>query len=131
MNIFAKQSMYYEMMHRYVRDLPKFYVSRSTSELRLRLVLLNMFKPSCIFSGRSKAVLLLWILLLFMFHVCPCYAVLSFPCNLVITPWDRTDFLFLLCVMFSCVFATFPYCVPGQVWYLIVSIPDLCLLLYF
>ena len=26
---------------------------------------------------------------------------------------------------------TFPYGVPGQVWYLIVSIPDLCLLLYF
>ena len=27
--------------------------------------------------------------------------------------------------------ATFPYGVPSQVWYLIVSIPDLCLLLYF
>ena len=33
--------------------------------------------------------------------------------------------------MFSCVFVTFPYGVPGYVWYLIVSIPDLCLLLYF
>ena len=36
-----------------------------------------------------------------------------------------------MCVIFSCVFVTFPYGVPGQVWYLIVSIPDLCLLLYF
>ena len=37
----------------------------------------------------------------------------------------------LLCVMFSCVFVTFPYGVPGQVRYLIVLIPDLCLVLYF
>ena len=29
-----------------------------------------------------------------------------------------------------CVFVTLPYCVQGQVWYLIVSIPDLCLPLY-
>ena len=42
-----------------------------------------------------------------------------------------TDLLALLYVMFSCVFVTFPYGVLGQVWYLIVSIPDLCLLSYF
>ena len=36
-----------------------------------------------------------------------------------------------LCVMFSCVFVTFPYGVHGQVWCLIVSITDLCLVLYF
>ena len=30
----------------------------------------------------------------------------------------------------SCVFVTFPYGAPGHVCYLIVSIPDLCLLLY-
>ena len=30
----------------------------------------------------------------------------------------------------SCVFVTFPYGVPGQVWYLIVSILDLCLLYF-
>ena len=34
-------------------------------------------------------------------------------------------------VMFSCVFVTFPYGVLDQVWYLIVSIPDICLLPYF
>ena len=34
-------------------------------------------------------------------------------------------------VMFSCVFVTFACGVLGQVWYLIVSIPDLCLLTYF
>ena len=60
-----------------------------------------------------------------MFHVCLCYAVLSIPCSLVITCRGRADLLALLCVMFSCAFVTFPYGVAGQVWYLIVSIPDL------
>ena len=32
----------------------------------------------------------------------------------------------LLFVMFNCVFDTLPYGILGQVWYLIVSIPDLC-----
>ena len=40
----------------------------------------------------------------------------------------RADLLALLCVMFTCVFVAFPYGVPGRVWYLIVCIPDLCLL---
>ena len=50
---------------------------------------------------------------------------------LVITYWERADLFALLCVVHSCVFVTFPNCVPGQVWYWIVSIPDLCLPLYF
>ena len=41
------------------------------------------------------------------------------------------DLLSVLFVMFSCVFVTFQYSVQGQVWYLIVLFPDLCLLLYF
>ena len=50
------------------------------------------------------------------------------PCN---TSWERADLLALLCVVFSCVsFVTFPYGVLGQVLYLIVSIPYLCLPLY-
>ena len=32
----------------------------------------------------------------------------------------------LLFVMFNCVFVTFPCGILGQVWHLIVSIPDLC-----
>ena len=43
----------------------------------------------------------------------------------------RADLLALLCVIFSCVSITFPYGVSGHGWYFIVSIPDLCLLLYF
>ena len=34
-------------------------------------------------------------------------------------------------VMFNCVFVTFPCGILGQVWYLIVLIPDLCCLSYF
>ena len=62
------------------------------------------------FADRSKAVFLLWTYLLFMFPVYLCLAVLSVRC----TPLDS-----IVC----CVFVTFPYGVPAQVWYLIVSIP--------
>ena len=47
----------------------------------------------------------------------------------MITCWERADILALLCVMFPCVFVTFQYGVSGKMWYLILSIPDLCLLL--
>ena len=50
--------------------------------------------------------------------------------SLVITCWERADLFALLCVLFRCIFVTFPYGVPGQVWYMIVSIPDLCLLYF-
>ena len=52
------------------------------------------------------------------------------PCA-VVTCWNRDDPLALLCVVFSCIFVTFPIGGPGQVWYLIVPIPDLCLPLCF
>ena len=37
----------------------------------------------------------------------------------------------LSCVVSNCEFVTFPIGILGQVWYLIVSIPDLCTLTYF
>ena len=50
----------------------------------------------------------------------------------MVTCWERADLLTdLLYVMFYCVFVTFPYGSLGQVWCLIVSIPDLCILSYF
>ena len=52
---------------------------------------------------------------------------MSVPCSLVATCWERADLLALLYVMFSCVFVAFPFGVLGQGWYLIVSIPDLCI----
>ena len=41
----------------------------------------------------------------------------------------RTDLLALVCDVY-CGFVTFPFCILGQVWYLIVSIPDPCCLSY-
>ena len=86
-----------------------------------------MFKPSCnCFTDRSKTALHLWILSAVLYVSCLfCYSVLSVPCSLVITCWEK-----LTCVMFSFL-VTFPYGVPGKVWYLVVSIPNLRLLPYF
>ena len=56
---------------------------------------------------------------------------MSISCSLVDTCLERTDTLGLLYVMYSCAFVTFPYGVLGQVWYMIVAIPDFCLLPYF
>ena len=36
----------------------------------------------------------------------------------------------LLFVISNCDFVTFPFCILGQVWYLIVLTPDLCCLSY-
>ena len=66
--------------------------------------------------------------MLFMFHFYLCYTVVSDPCSiLVIAGKELTYWLYLLFVVFSCVFVTFPIGVLGQVWNLIVTIPDLCL----
>ena len=96
----------------------------------VRLAPLNMFKPSsdfilltvprrCFFCG----------------SFCVIYVsrfVFTVPCSLVITGWERADLLALPLVFdISLCFVSFPYGGSGQVWYLIVSIPDLCLLLYF
>ena len=64
-----------------------------------------------------------------MFHGSLCYAILSVHCGLErLLEW--AGLLGLLCVVFSCVFAAFPCVVLCRVWCLVVSIPDLCLLLY-
>ena len=59
------------------------------------------------------------------------HAFLSVHCSLVVTCWERASLLPLLYVMYSCGGVTFRCGVLGQVSYLIVSIPDLCLLTYF
>ena len=64
-------------------------------------------------------------LLLFMFHVRHDFL------PVIVTYWERANLLALLCVRFSCVFVTFPCSVLGLMWFLIVSIPDLCPLSYF
>ena len=73
------------------------------------------------------AVLVLWTLFCYLCVVFVCHTVLSVPCSFVATYLEGAALLALLYVMFSCIFVTFPYGVLGQVWYLIVSISDLCL----
>ena len=50
-------------------------------------------------------------------------------CHVVIC-WERADLLALVCGVLLWV-CHFPIGVLGQVWYLIVSVPDLCTLAYF
>ena len=45
--------------------------------------------------------------------------------------WSPAGKGMTFCVMFNCVYVTFPCRILGQVWCLIVSIPDLCRLSYF
>ena len=88
-------------------------------------------KPSSknIFTDRSKAVLLLWIICGFFCVSCVSHAFAPVYCYLVIT-WERADLLALVGYVY-CIFVTFPCGILGQVWYQIVSFPDLCLLSYF
>ena len=51
-------------------------------------------------------------------------AVLWSPAGKGLTSW-------LLFVKYNCIFNTFPCGILGQMWYFIVSIPDLCRLSYF
>ena len=48
---------------------------------------------------------------------------------LVVTCWEMADLLALACG-FLLLVCYFPIGILGQVWYLIVSIPDLCTLIY-
>ena len=65
------------------------------------------------------------------FLSCVCYVFVGvfFMC-LVVTCWKRADLLAFVCGVLLGV-CHFPICILGQVWYLIVSIPDLCTLSYF
>ena len=66
-----------------------------------------------------------------MFFVsCVSHAFTSVHCCLVVTCWERADLLALVGDVY-CTFVTFPCGILCQVWYLIVSFPDLCFLSYF
>ena len=49
---------------------------------------------------------------------------LFIACCFVVTCWERADLLALVGDVY-CIFVTFPSGILGQVWYLIVSFPDL------
>ena len=101
-------------------------MSWSTSELRVRLAPLNRFKPSSKifywpFQGGTSFVDLLCfcsvLCLLCFVRVCLCVL-----CgHLLGKGWPLGSRLW--CLLWVC---HFPIGILGQVWYLIVSIPDLC-----
>ena len=64
-------------------------------------------------------------------QVCLFYTVMSVPCSIVITCWEKSDLLDLLFVVFPCVIVTLLHGVLDQMWYLVVSSPDLCFPFYF
>ena len=110
---------------------PNIYVSWSTSELRVRLAPLNRFKPSSKifywpFQGGTSFVDLLCFcsVLCLLCFVRVCLYVLRG--HLLGKGWPLGSRLW--CLLWVC---HFPIGILGQVWYLIVSIPDLCNLTYF
>ena len=106
-------------------------MSWSTSELRVRLAPLNRFKPSSKifywpFQGGTSFVDLLCFcsVLCLLCFVRVCLYVLCG--HLLGKRWPLGSRLW--CLLWVC---HFPIGILGQVWYLIVSIPDLCTLTYF
>ena len=83
---------------------------------------MGTINPSCVVKGFQRWRFFCGLFLLFVFRVCLCRTVLSVPCSLMVTCWERADFLGLFCVIFYFVYVTFPYGVLWQVWYLVVSI---------
>ena len=65
-----------------------------------------------------------------VFLSCVSHDFASVHCCFVVTCWERADLLTLDGDVY-CIFVTFPYGILGQVWYVIVSFPNLCLLSYF
>ena len=82
-------------------------------------------------NGRSNAVLLLWILFCYL---CFVFVFVLLSCLSLAALWPSTGkglASWLSCVCCFLVFLLlFHICVLDQVWYLIVSIPDICLLPY-
>ena len=61
---------------------------------------------------------------------CVSHAFASVNWSLVVTYWERAGLLALVGNIY-CFFITLPCDILGQVWYWVVSFPDLCRLSYF
>ena len=86
--------------------------------------------PLKYFTEDSKAVLLLWIMYVFFCLVFVMPLCASVYLYLVVTCRERADLLALVSSIYLWV-CHFPNGILGQVWSLIVSIPDLCILSYY
>ena len=83
-----------------------------------------MLMTSTMTSSTSVVDHLCYVCLVFVMLSRQFIAALWSPAGKGLTSW-------LLLVVFICVLVTFPCGILGQMWYLIVSIPDLCPLFYF
>ena len=107
-------------------------MSWSISELRVRLAPLNRFKPSGkifyrpIQGGTSFVEPLCFCTVLCLLCLCGRLFIFALwsPARKGLASW-------LSFVVSNCEFVTFPFDILRQVWYLIVSILDLCTLTYF
>ena len=68
-------------------------------------------------------------LIICVFVFCVSHAFASVHCCLVVNYWEKADLLALVGDSY-CIFVTFPCGILSQVWYLIVSFPDLRRLSY-
>ena len=87
---------------------------------------LHDFIRACISDALDFLLLLLWII----FYLCFAFVFVILFCLFLAALWPPaviglTSWHFYVC------FVTYLNCVLGQLWYLIASIPDLCLLPYF
>ena len=109
--------------------------------LRLTICLVQPYIKSYLVTTKRKINLEVFLPLLefpggtsFVDHLCYLCLVLFMLSHLLIaalwSPAGKGLTCRLLFVMFNCVFVTFPCGILGQVWYLIVSIPDLCHISY-
>ena len=68
---------------------------------------------------------------MFFFMSCVCYAFARLFIDTLLSPAGKGLTAWHSFVTSNRVFVTFPFGILGQVWYMIVSIPDLCPLSYF
>ena len=96
------------------------YLSRSTSEIRLRLAPSNMFSPPVLFTEKFQC----GASCLDFFYICVSCLSRCPVCFLqfVVTCGERAYLFALLYAMFSYAFFTFLYGVLGQVWHLNLTI---------
>ena len=88
--------------------------------LLLAILFLLTVRMRCFFGGS-------FLLFVFVFAILWCLFLKALR-----TPGGRGLTSLLFCMWcFLVFFVTFPYAVLGQVWYLVVLIPDICLILYF
>ena len=78
----------------------EYFMECSSNFLTDRSKVVHLVDPFCC---------LRFVFFFFFFFFFFCYTVLSIPCSLNVNCWERTDFLALLCFLFTLCFVTFPY----------------------